>query len=286
MAGAFAAFPILGSRRRRLALTLGVVLLLAVMPVLISRALQSSASVRITVVDLRDPPAARDAALASLLREERRHSDVLILLTPGGVPSRSCSKLPLPRYCPAINDFPTIGLSRAGSATAAVTLAYGDGAAPADRGLGVYAASRTTRTGAGLLSALLVAFVLALGVACLVVAPEARAEAARARPSRTEPQRTRLPRAEPPPRPRPASKVPAATREFRLQPAAGDIGVCRSHFGPDGGYVCFGGVLVVWAEMVAHTVVPVPGDRLQVVGTDPDTGELHVTAVASHPAAH
>jgi hypothetical protein len=55
--------------------------------------------------------------------------------------------------------------------------------------------------------------------------------------------------------------------------------VCRSHFRPDGGYVCFGGVLVLWA---ASAVRAQPGDVLTVVGVDQQTGQLRVDVAASH----
>lgn len=89
----------------------------------------------------------------------------------------------------------------------------------------------------------------------------------------------------PPPEILPEPPPDTDTSRPERAPAAGDHVVTRSHFGPDGGYVVAGG-LVLWAELDSPADPPRPGERLTVLGTGPASGSLVVSVRGINRSGH
>ncbi|MBM2620938.1 hypothetical protein JIG36_36105 [Actinoplanes sp. LDG1-06] len=248
----------------------------------------------VTVVNLAGYPNINDSLLDRELEKAGGPADILIIIPPAdlesGAPDFDCSNEALPKSCPVLHDFPRrIVASDVTAFTTTLIALYRAG--PDDEGQNVY-----VRTGERPLSDT-VAWGVAwkVGLVMTVVAAAAVFVALRRR-SRVLPAYTSAASPVPPPSPSPSAE-PAPARVTQPatgrvpQPAAGRGGqpapvaptpisdplpadaipppgtavVARTHFGPYGGYVDAGGV-VLWARLIDPGGGVVPGQSMTVIG--------------------
>ncbi|WP_433363843.1 hypothetical protein ACQPZX_32870 [Actinoplanes sp. CA-142083] len=271
---------------RSLAITVLVAVLAGVVVVLTPLLVGAARAQRTDtdVVNLRAYPDIDDQLLQKQLKDTDGSSVLLLIPPPGSYAGQpfDCTNRRLPRSCPIIHEHERRVVLDGDTGDTLNTI-YGQDTADADgttyvRPLhGTFAWGAATKV--GLVMAIVVAaaffFVLRAGPRKLrSVAPDSGPAGARPAPATGPPPVQHMSAAPvhrgaaaPPPSPRKPSPPRPEPLPADAIPPAGHRVVARTHFGPGGGYVDAGGV-VLWASLAEPADGAYPGQELTVVGPD------------------